>query len=419
MNIYKDFFDKISHLEKAERLQILKKKFPSWKRWWVYFLVDDPAFIQRACEKAIIMEEYDVAEFLVSRGANMADAMRYALKNRKFLGGKLRFIRNLKDLSLRELAEKIGITKMAISNWENGIAQPSKENILKLCDIFNLEYDYFYKENVHDLSEPKFRKEYLGKMQSSDAEKLMMISDADIKMKIEIAVENYLRILLSDFFLLSSLPEETIINVETEKEAFAITENLAKKIKTDLNYGTAPISNMVRFAEKTGVVVHEIDMPDNIKAFQFYAESVPFIFVNRKIPLLKKRFSVGHELAHFLIDMKKGYIDDIQQGNDKLTDYDAEEALCHYFAGALLIGDSILIERFSKVPVTKEELVLLEREYGISCLGLLYRLIKLRIIDWKLLHKLEKELRNDPNEELGEDGEPIFAHESLYFRNFY
>ncbi|HPS31253.1 MAG TPA: XRE family transcriptional regulator [bacterium] len=418
MNKYKDFFDKISNLNKAERLQTLKKKFPLWKKWWVYFLVDDPEFIQRACEKAIIMEEYDIAEFLVSRGASMADAMRDALKNKKFLGEKLRFIRNLKDLSLRELAEKIGITKMAISNWENGVAQPSKENILKLCDIFNMEYDYFYKENVHDLSKPKFRKEYLDRIQLSDTEKLMIISDNDVKMKVEIVVENYLRILRSSPVLLSLLPEQAIINVETEKEAFAITENLAKKIRTDLNFGAAPISNMIRFAEKTGAVVHEMELPDNIKAFQFYAESVPFIFVNRKIPLLKKRFSVGHELAHFLIDVKKGYIDDIQQGNDKPTAYDAEEALCHYFAGALLVGDSVLIERFSKVVVTKEELVLLEREYGISCLGLLYRLIKLRIIDWKLLHKLEKELYNDPNDELGEEGEPIFAHESLYFRNF-
>lgn len=418
MKKYEDFFNGIKDLEKDEKLAAISKKYPSWKRWWIYFLNDDPDFIQRGCEKAIMMGEYEVAEFLVFRGADMATAMNEALKAKKFMGEKLRFVRKLKGLSLRDLAAQVGITRMAISNWETGATQPTKDNVVKLCDALDLEFDYFFKESVHEITSPKFRKEYLGiNMMINDDEKLSAINKAGIKMEIEIIVEKYLSWFSKNPGRLFRAPSPAVVDAETEKEAFSIAESVAWQVRTDIGYGLAPVNNMISFAEKTGFVVHEMDLPDSVKAFHFTSGSIPFIFVNRSMSLLKKRFSIGHEIGHVVLDVKKGYYDDIEQGNGKPEIYEAEEALCHYFAAALIVPDKVLFRIFRKAPVTKESLIIIEREYGISCLGLLYRLLKLRIIDWKKLHSLERQLKNS-NEEPGEEGCPVFAHESILFRNF-
>jgi Zn-dependent peptidase ImmA (M78 family)/transcriptional regulator with XRE-family HTH domain len=417
MSRHEKFFNEIKGLSVEERLLALKKKFPQWKRWWIYFVSEDFSQIQRGCEKAIIMEEYDIAESLVFRGANIADAMREALNNKKFLGKKLRFMRKLNDMSLKALGDSINVSKMAVSNWENGVAQPTKENILKLCDVFNLEYDYFFKESVHPLSGPRFRKEFLGRYSNiSDDSKLAGILEEDVKMRIEAVVENYLRYFSSSPEMVPRFSGHCVIDVKTEKEAFFLTEKVAAEMRNGLGYGTAPINNIISFAEKAGFVVHEMELPESVKAFQLFVESVPFIFVNSSASLLKKRFSIGHEMGHFMLDVKNGYIDDIQSGNDKPDLEDAQEALCHYFAGALIVPDVILFNKFNGLTASRESLITVEREYGISCLGLLYRLLKLRIIGWKKLRELEKKLQN-PNEEPGEEGCPVFAHESIMFRN--
>lgn len=41
-----------------------------------------------------------------------------------------------------QLAQKIGITKQTISNWENDNIQPSIDMLIKLSKIFNVSTDY-------------------------------------------------------------------------------------------------------------------------------------------------------------------------------------------------------------------------------------------------------------------------------------
>ena len=41
-----------------------------------------------------------------------------------------------------QLAQKLGITKQTVSNWENDNIQPSIEMLIKLSKIFNVSTDY-------------------------------------------------------------------------------------------------------------------------------------------------------------------------------------------------------------------------------------------------------------------------------------
>lgn len=45
-------------------------------------------------------------------------------------------MRKAKGLSQEELAEKLGVSRQAISKWENGISSPEMAQLPKLCEIF-------------------------------------------------------------------------------------------------------------------------------------------------------------------------------------------------------------------------------------------------------------------------------------------
>lgn len=51
-----------------------------------------------------------------------------------------------------QLADKLNVSKQAVSNWENDNIQPSIEMLIKLSKIFNVSTDYLLGlENVRQL----------------------------------------------------------------------------------------------------------------------------------------------------------------------------------------------------------------------------------------------------------------------------
>ena len=47
-------------------------------------------------------------------------------------------IRKQKEISQEELAERVGVSRQAVSKWENGTAQPEMANVAKLCEILGV-----------------------------------------------------------------------------------------------------------------------------------------------------------------------------------------------------------------------------------------------------------------------------------------
>lgn len=54
--------------------------------------------------------------------------------------------RNLRDLSLRNLADDIGMNYININRIENRLTKPSLDTILMFVNYFGLNYDMFFKE---------------------------------------------------------------------------------------------------------------------------------------------------------------------------------------------------------------------------------------------------------------------------------
>ena len=52
-----------------------------------------------------------------------------------------------------ELAEKLGVSKQSVSNWENDNIQPSVEMLLKISHIFSVTTDYLLGEDSRQFLE--------------------------------------------------------------------------------------------------------------------------------------------------------------------------------------------------------------------------------------------------------------------------
>lgn len=76
-------------------------------------------------------------------------------KRKMSLGEKIIELRKEKKLSQEELAEKIGVTRQTISNWELNETAPNIVEATKLAEIFNTSLDELVGNNIKSILEDK------------------------------------------------------------------------------------------------------------------------------------------------------------------------------------------------------------------------------------------------------------------------
>lgn len=78
-----------------------------------------------------------------------------------FLGDRLKQARIERGLSQHELGELIGVSKVSISEYENGNRVPLLENFNQLIDVLNVKADYFLGRDIPAVSEEEEPYTYL------------------------------------------------------------------------------------------------------------------------------------------------------------------------------------------------------------------------------------------------------------------
>ena len=62
------------------------------------------------------------------------------------LDEKILNLRKARGWSQEELAERIGVTRQAVSRWESGSAKPDADKIVAICDLFGVSADYLLRD---------------------------------------------------------------------------------------------------------------------------------------------------------------------------------------------------------------------------------------------------------------------------------
>ncbi|WP_207703291.1 helix-turn-helix domain-containing protein [Candidatus Enterococcus ferrettii] len=60
----------------------------------------------------------------------------------KYFSDKLKAVRKSKKMTQSDLAEKIGVSKWAITSYEQARTYPSVETLMKICEALNTSSDY-------------------------------------------------------------------------------------------------------------------------------------------------------------------------------------------------------------------------------------------------------------------------------------
>ena len=80
------------------------------------------------------------------------------------LADNLKRIRKDNNLSQEQLAEKLGVTRQAVSKWESGISYPEMDKVMQICQLFNLNINELVHENLKEVTEKKKEKDNLSKV---------------------------------------------------------------------------------------------------------------------------------------------------------------------------------------------------------------------------------------------------------------
>ena len=64
------------------------------------------------------------------------------------IGEKITNLRTSMGISQETLADKLMVSRQAVSKWEMDQAQPQVENVLQICELFNISTDELLYDNI-------------------------------------------------------------------------------------------------------------------------------------------------------------------------------------------------------------------------------------------------------------------------------
>lgn len=84
----------------------------------------------------------------------------------KKLGRAIKALRTKQGITQDDLAEKLGVKRSAVGNWEQGTRTPDMEQLEAIADIFNVDMNYFSEktpeEYYYDLKTKQMAQEILN-----------------------------------------------------------------------------------------------------------------------------------------------------------------------------------------------------------------------------------------------------------------
>lgn len=76
------------------------------------------------------------------------------------LGEKLKKLRKARGLSQEQLADRLNVSRQAISKWELGESTPDTDNLVALSDYYGVSLDYLLRDQeVPEVSEKVMMRE--------------------------------------------------------------------------------------------------------------------------------------------------------------------------------------------------------------------------------------------------------------------
>ncbi len=318
------------------------------------------------------------------------------------IGDRIKQARKASGLSLRALAEKAGVTAMAISKYENNKSTPSSNVLLGIAQALGLKVEYFFRTSKVELHEVEYRKH------AKLPKKVLDQIEGDVIEQIErfLDLELFLPANpIESFKLPDKLPHEI--------EDYEDIESIVNIVRQAWGLGNNPIPDLIDTLEERGIRVFQSKAlhDDKFDGFAAKVNGFPVIVVGRDWPGDRQRFTLSHELGHLIL-------------NDRLSSHlDAEKA-ANRFAGAFLVPESEALKELGNTRswIEPVELHVLKQTYGLSMRAWIYRASDLGILNQSASRKMwdyfrqRNWIKNEPGEQYKPEEPKLFKQ--LVFHAF-
>ncbi|HEK9097435.1 TPA: XRE family transcriptional regulator [Streptococcus equi subsp. zooepidemicus] len=322
-----------------------------------------------------------------------------------FNPSRLKKARIARGLTKKELAERTGISRQMVSNYELGKTQPGANNLLSLVDELDFPYNYFTSEtrSFHE-GATFFRSQSASTKRARDMQAVRLEFQKEIYDLLSRYV-NFPELILPDV-LMKSVYDITDDDIEQKalelRELWGLTREL-------------PIANLIESAEVHGIIVVESNMSnEKLDAVSEWIEDRPFIMLtDNGESAVRRRFNIAHELGHILLH---GDVESIHDYTSKELKNIIEKQ-ANYFASCLLLPERGFLN--SLLSTNLDFYVELKKYWKISIQAMIMRTYQLDLInDDQKLYLFKKIAFNKWKKKEPLDNELPLEKPSLYRKVF-
>jgi Zn-dependent peptidase ImmA (M78 family) len=281
---------------------------------------------------------------------------------RVFSPARLTLARHIAGKSKRQVADAIGKTATAITQFELGQARPNPETLAACAQELGLPVTFFAAGRPQltvDTGDAHFRSLRATRIY----ERQQAIGFASLLWEVVETIENYVE-----------LPSVRLPEPFAE---YGSPATAAKELRKTWVIDDGPLIHLIRHAEANGIVISvlpqtltgelaagaptHISGVGNVDAFSTCIAQRPLIgLTGAKGGLLRRRFNVAHELGHFLLHPEA------RPGDPQ------HEREAHLFAAELLMPEESIGEELPPRP-EPSRLLPLQQRWGVSVSALAFR----------------------------------------------
>ena len=277
----------------------------------------------------------------------------------KVIGEKIRIARLIANKTITELADKINISKQAVSQFEHEEVVPKAETLFKISGILGFPVSFFttpYYENLEQ------RNTFFRSLRSTSINAKNKYNE---KTKLLLRIYDYFEQYLD-------MPELNIpeLNINTDLNNIDY-DTIANEVRESWELNERPIWNMVDLLEQHGVVMSVLkDESEKIDAFTFVDKKnnrnrFCVMLENEKNSMARRNFSIAHELGHIILHSCLDF-------NEEEVENITIEKDANCFAAAFLLPKNAF-NKSLKFPRSLDHYIDLKSKWHVSIKAMLNR----------------------------------------------
>lgn len=215
--------------------------------------------------------------------------------DKELIPERLQVARKAKLMTQTDLAAEVGLTRQAISAFEQGSKRPEGATLARIADALEQPISYFLGVSHEPFGQfsPKNYRSF-----GSATKKRNEQSDSFSRWAASIAAYLSGKVNFPEAYIPSTPPPEGGQFYEEEEIELA-----AELVRSEWGLGVGPIGNLSKLIESKGVFICNIPTIDEgVNAFSFWSGPKPFIITSaEKTTAVRRRFDLAHELGHLVL----------------------------------------------------------------------------------------------------------------------